>query len=427
MNGDRPIVLRGELDPKAVEQLERCVEAGSAVRGVLCADGHVGYSMPIGGAVAYTDHISPTAVGFDIGCGVKGVRTDVRAEDVDVPATMDEIVRRISFGVGRTSNERADHAVLERIRDADFEPQRKLLDLAAQQLGTVGAGNHWVDLFVDGEGWLWAGCHFGSRGFGHKTASGFLALAEGLRFDNRVAEAGMDAPPVLFDTQSALGEAYLAAMNLAGEYAYAGRDIVIDTVLDILGARATDEIHNHHNFAWREEHFGLPVWVVRKGCTPAFPGQRGFVGSSMGEPSVVLEGTDEPGAAESLYTTVHGAGRAMSRSKAAGRPRKRWVNNLRDDDTLYGSRDEALAVAGATKARSVRIREGGAIDFDAVRADLRRKGIELRGGAADEAPGAYKRLSEVLSYHEGTVRILHTLTPLGVAMAGADTYDPYKD
>jgi tRNA-splicing ligase RtcB len=117
----------------------------------------------------------------------------------------------------------------------------------------------------------------------------------------------------------------------------------------------------------------------------------------------------------------------MSRNAAAGRPRKRWVNNRRDDDTLYASRDEALAAPGATKARSIRVREGGAIDFDAVRADLRRKGIELRGGAADEAPGAYKRLDEVLRYHEGTVRILHTLQPLGVAMAGADTYDPYKD
>ena len=82
---------------------------------------------------------------------------------------------------------------------------------------------------------------------------------------------------------------------------------------------------------------------------------------------------------------------------------------------------------GAKSARKVRVREGGAIDFAEVRRDLARKGIELRGGAADEAPGAYKRLSEVLSYHEGTVRILHTLTPLGVAMAGADTYDPYKD
>jgi tRNA-splicing ligase RtcB len=147
----------------------------------------------------------------------------------------------------------------------------------------------------------------------------------------------------------------------------------------------------------------------------------------MGEPSVVLEGVEGGPAEASLYSTVHGAGRAMSRNAAAGKLRKRWVNNLRDDDTLYESREEALAAPGAKSARKVRVRVGGAIDFAAVRAELERKGIELRGGAADEAPGAYKRLSEVLAYHADSVKILHTLTPIGVAMAGADTFDPYKD
>jgi tRNA-splicing ligase RtcB len=147
----------------------------------------------------------------------------------------------------------------------------------------------------------------------------------------------------------------------------------------------------------------------------------------MGEPAVILEGVETDVSAQALYSTVHGAGRAMSRNAAAGRPRKRWVNNVRDDGETYPTREEALAVAGASKARSIRVREGGAIDFDSVRGELVRKGIELRGGAADEAPGAYKRLHEVLRYHEGTVRILHTLSPMGVAMAGADTYDPYKD
>jgi tRNA-splicing ligase RtcB len=143
----------------------------------------------------------------------------------------------------------------------------------------------------------------------------------------------------------------------------------------------------------------------------------------MAEPAVILEGTEH--ARDSLFSTVHGAGRAMSRNAAAGKPRKRWRNDV--DRVVYQSRAEALAAPGARKARSVRVREGGAIDFDAVREELRRKGIELRGGAADEAPGAYKRLGEVLAYHADSVRVLHTLTPIGVAMAGADTVDPYKD
>ena len=424
---DDRIRIYGDHDEKTVAQLERCVAAEEGARGVLCADGHLGYSMPIGGAVAYAEHVSPAGVGFDVGCGVKGVRTDIDAADLDVPAVMDEVVRRISFGVGRVNEEPVDHPVLDEIRQADFSPQRQFYDLAAKQLGTVGAGNHWVDLFEDEDGKLWIGTHFGSRGFGHKTASGFLSLGAGGRFEDRPPVEQMEAPPLLLPTDSDVGQGYIAAMELAGRYAYAGRDVVIDKVLEIVGARALDEVHNHHNFAWREQHFGVDVWVVRKGCTPAFGGQRGFVGSSMGEPSVVLEGVEGPAAEAALYSTVHGAGRAMSRNAAAGKPRKRWMNDVRDDDTLYHSRDEALAAPGAKKARSVRVREGGAIDFDAVRAELRRKGIELRGGAADEAPGAYKRLSEVLSYHADSVRVLHTLTPIGVAMAGADTHDPYKD
>ena len=362
-------------------------------------------------------------------CGNKAVRTSLRAEDLrpDLSRVMDEIVTNVEFGMGRSNERRVDHPVLDAIRDADFTPQRQLHGLAASQLGTVGSGNHYTDLFEDDDGLVWIGVHFGSRGFGHKTASGFLALAEGKRFTDRGTDGEMEAPPVLFDVNTELGQSYVAAMTLAGDYAYAGRDVVVDEIVRILGTEITDEVHNHHNYIWRETHGGEDWWVVRKGATPAFPGQRGFVGASMGEPAVILEGVETDVSAESLYSTVHGAGRAMSRTKAAGRPRKRWVNNLRDDETLYGSREEALAAPGASKARSVRIREGGAIDFDEVLLDLKRKGIELRGGAADEAPGAYKRLNEVLSYHEGTVRILHTLTPLGVAMAGADTVDPYKD
>jgi tRNA-splicing ligase RtcB len=174
---------------------------------------------------------------------------------------------------------------------------------------------------------IWVGVHFGSRGFGHKTASGFLALAEGLAFDGRATEGEMDSPPVLFEVGTGLGDAYIAAMSLAGDFAYAGRDIVVAKVLDVLGAKAVHEVHNHHNFAWREEHFGRAYWVIRKGCTPARAGQEGFVGASMGDASVILEGVESDDNAEALLSTVHGAGRVMSRSQAAGRVRwrKRWA------------------------------------------------------------------------------------------------------
>jgi tRNA-splicing ligase RtcB len=393
------ITVRGDVDQRAVAQLRRCAEAGDAVAGVLCADGHVGYSQPIGGAVAYPDHISPSGVGYDIACGNKAVRTDLRVGEVrrDLPRIMDTIADRISFGVGRKNDEPVDHPVLDRIRDADFSPQRDMARLAAKQLGTVGGGNHYVDLFAGDDDHLWVGVHFGSRGFGHKTASGFLALAKGRGFTDRVPDAQMDSPPTLLHVGSELGQAYIAAMELAGEYAYAGRDVVVDRVLEILGAAATYSVHNHHNFAWRERHFGTDVWVIRKGCTPAFPGQEGFVGATMGEPSVILRGTDDPAGEDLLFSTVHGAGRVMSRTQAAG------------------------------KQRRGKVIKPGLIDFTAVRRDLVRDGIELRGGAADEAPGAYKRLDTVLAAHGDTIEVLHRLTPIGVAMAGAGTHDPYKD
>jgi len=389
----------GPVDERALQQLQRCAE--KAEFAVLCADHHPGYSQPIGGAVAYADHISPSGVGYDIACGNKAVLTDAMAADVDVPAVMDDIARCIGFGVGRPNPDPVDHAVLEMIESAEFRPQRRMIQMARNQLGTVGSGNHYVDLFADEMGRLWIGVHFGSRGFGHRTASGFLALAKGLEFDDKVGDGEMDSPPVLFETGSDLGQEYLAAMHLAGEYAYAGRDMVCNKVLEIVGAQEVESVHNHHNFAWRENHFGQDVWVIRKGCTPAFPDQAGFVGSNMGGVSVILRGQDSEASRESLYSTVHGAGRVMSRTKAAGK--MRWV-----------------------RGRAHRV-STGVVDWPAVRAKIREQGIELRGAGADEAPEVYKDLDEVLQYHGDTIAVTQRLHPLGVAMAGEDTFDPYKD
>src|SRR5947209_7163257 len=122
----------GPIDQRSLEQLQRCMDAGDAEYGVLCADHHPGYSQPIGGVVAYEGYVSPSGVGYDIACGNKAVRTDLHADELRprVPRLMDEIVRRISFGVGRSNAERVDHPVLDAIRDAEFEPQRKLFQLA---------------------------------------------------------------------------------------------------------------------------------------------------------------------------------------------------------------------------------------------------------------------------------------------------------
>lgn len=393
------------IDDKSIAQIERCTSDNDI--GVLTADAHYGYGHPIGGAVAYKNKISLSGVGFDIACGNKAVRTDIKADEIQLPKIMDEIYSQISFGIGRKNNQPVDHEVLEKIASAEFKPQRKLISLAKEQLGTVGSGNHFVDLFKDDDGYLWVGVHFGSRGFGHRTTMGFIALSQNLSFEDKAKEGSMDSPPILFDIKSELGQGYLEAMHLAGEYAYAGRDSVVDLVLKILGnPQKTFEVHNHHNFAWLEEHFGQKYWVVRKGCTPAFPNQLGFIGANMRDDSVIVEGIDSDLSKEALYSTVHGAGRTMSRNEAAGK--KKWI---RDRD-------------GVKKQVTV---GRGKINFEKVKLNVRQKGIELRGSGADESPECYKDLDEVLKYMGNTIKVLYKLHPIGVAMAGSDVYDPYKD
>jgi tRNA-splicing ligase RtcB len=383
----------GEHDEATIKQIETCVAAGGE-RAVLCADGHKGYAQPIGGVVAYKNKISLSGVGFDIACGNLAIRTDINLSQIrsSVEKIMDDIVREISFGIGRTSKTRIDHELFE---DPawQLDPMGGLKKAAADQLGTVGGGNHYVDLFADEQDRVWVGVHFGSRGLGHKTATHFLKAAGG--------KDGMDVAPTVVEETSEIGRNYLAGMHLAGRYAYAGREAVARHVVrGILGAQIGEEVHNHHNFAWRERHDSEDYWVVRKGATPAFPGQKGFVGGSMGDDAVIIEGLDSPVSREALFSTIHGAGRIMSRTAAKGRFEK--VGNKR-------------------------IRREGLVRHDEMMKWLADRGIILRGGDLDEAPQAYRRLPDVLSAHGGTIRILHTLRPLGVAMAGRDILDPYKD
>src|SRR5438477_7828610 len=249
----------GHHDEATLRQIERCIEAGGE-RGVLCADGHKGYAQPIGGVVAYKEKISLSGVGFDIACGNLAIRTDATRLQIAsaMERIMDDIVRDISFGIGRTSKTKVDHELFEDPAWS-LHPLAELKQSAAAELGTVGGGNHYVDIFADELDRIWVGVHFGSRGLGYKTATHFLKEAGG--------KDGMDVPPTVVSDASPLGEDYVTAMTLAGRYAYAGREAVARHVVhEILHARVIEEIHNHHNFAWQEEHGGEQYWVVRKGA-----------------------------------------------------------------------------------------------------------------------------------------------------------------
>ncbi|HXH65739.1 MAG TPA: RtcB family protein [Candidatus Limnocylindrales bacterium] len=384
------IPVWGTPEEGAVSQIRTCAKTADKV--ALMADHHKGYAVPIGGVVAYKNAVSPSGVGYDIGCGNKAVLLDMAGPELreNIGKIMDDVFSTISFGIGRSNSEEVDHALFASPA-WKIQAIAPLKEMARNQLGTVGSGNHYVDLFTDEHDRVWIGVHFGSRGLGHKTATWFLKAAG--------AKDGMDVEPCVIGAESDLGAQYIEAMHLAGEYAYAGRNWVCSRIARLLGATILEEVHNHHNFAWRENHGGEDLWVVRKGATPAFPGQMGFVGGTMGETSVILEGIENAQAKHSLYSTVHGAGRVMGRMEAAGKVDRKTGAVLRP-----GKVTKAMMQSWLTKAN-----------------------VELRGAGLDESPDCYKRLDEVLAEHGDSVRILHTLTPVGVAMAGADEFDPYKD
>ena len=222
-------VFGTEVDAGALAQIKTC--ARTATKTALMADHHKGYAVPIGGVVAYTNAISPSGVGFDIACGNKAVRLDIPAADVRarINTIMDDVFRAISFGVGRNNAEKVEHKILERDYPGwKLEAMKPLRQMAANQLGTVGSGNHYVDIFHDELDRVWIGVHFGSRGLGHKTAKWFLNAAG--------AKDGMDVEPCVLSVKSNLGSQYIKAMTLAGKYAYAGRDWVCARVARMLGA-----------------------------------------------------------------------------------------------------------------------------------------------------------------------------------------------
>ncbi len=411
---DKTPAVFGTHDEKTLLQLQDV--ASRAEFAALMADGHLGYVMPIGGVAAYRRKVSVVGVGFDIACGNAAIRTDLSvsdfgATDCNVNGNLnkiaDEISETISFGVGRT-NSAGDAPVDHPLFESDVwslisnrSDRDSLRTKARNQLGTVGSGNHYVDVFVDDQGAIWVGVHFGSRGFGHTIASGFLNLSQGREWGER----GAKEAEVLLSLDDGLGHDYWHFMELAGQYAYAGREWVARKVVSILGGTEVELIHNNHNFAWIEKHYGDEYIVIRKGATPAFPGQKGFIGGSMGDDAVIVCGARQGNETtlnlqkQALFSTVHGAGRVMSRTEAAGKRNRKTGETIRP----------------------------GKVSREMMNSWLAGKKVILRGGGLDESPHAYRRLTNVLAAQGSTIELLRVLSPLIVVMAGENEFDPYKD
>ena len=372
------------LEEEAVLQMEKACLLPVAVAGALMPDAHVGYGLPIGGVLATENAVIPYAVGVDIACRMKLTVLDLPMRDLE--RKQDRLTRAIEaetrFGVGSTFRDRRDHDVLE--ADWSVSPiTRQNKDRAWAQLGTSGSGNHFVEFgtftALDRATGLEAGeyvallSHSGSRGTGAAVCNHYSKIAFS-QFPDLPSELKRLA---WLSLDSEEGQEYWAAMELMGRYAAANHALIHRHVAENLGATVLLDIENHHNFAWKEKHVigGMEreVIVHRKGATPAGIGVLGIIPGSMASPGFVVRGK---GNAESLNSASHGAGRAMSRTRAA--QTFKWKD---------------------------------------VNVHLREHGVTLISAGIDEVPMAYKDIHQVMAAQSDLVEVLGRFDPKLVKMA----------
>lgn len=369
-----------DLDELSVNQLRNACRLPVSVAGALMPDAHVGYGLPIGGVLATQNAVIPYAVGVDIACRMKMTVTDLPVEALEREKLhlIHVLEEQTRFGMGATFRKPRDHDVMD--LDWDVSPvTRRLREKARNQLGTSGSGNHFVEYGVlrlnQPELGLAPGqyvailSHSGSRGTGAEVAAHYSKLAKDLH---------PELPPQLqtlawLDLDRDEGQEYWAAMSLMGEYAAANHAVIHRELVHALRCRQLLQIENHHNFAWKEQFGDQEVVVHRKGATPAGKGVLGIIPGSMASPAYVVRGRGE---SRSLNSASHGAGRAMSRTKAT--QTFRWKE---------------------------------------VRPLLEQAGVTLVSAGIDENPLVYKDIRQVMQAQEDLVEILAQFDPKIVKMA----------
>lgn len=306
---------------------------------VLMPDTHSGYGMPIGGVIATEKVIIPNAVGVDIGCGMSFVQTNIpvkRLIEIETPngklgqAIAGDILRNVPTGFEHHKKKQQCESVTNFLMNLAPEekagmPQELMAELedAYYQVGTLGSGNHFIELQTDDRGFLGIMVHSGSRNLGFKICHYFNNLAKEI---NRQEQSSI--PPewdlAYFSTENELGKLYLRWMQLAMDFAEENRNQMMEKVLGIVRLWVkkyaginhitfSDAVHCHHNYASLEEHYGKTVWVHRKGAISAEEGEMGIVPGAMGTYSYLVRGK---GDLESFHSCSHGAGRRMSRLDA---------------------------------------------------------------------------------------------------------------
>ena len=368
-----------DLEEGALEQARNLANLPFIFRHLsLMPDSHQGYGMPIGGVMATKDVVIPNAVGVDIGCGMCAVKTSLKIEDF-TKEKLKEVMGLIRETIPVGFNHRKEECEIEEM--PNLSNPLYIVDqqygAARRQLGTLGGGNHFIEIQKDEEGFIWIMIHSGSRNIGYKAAKYYNELAKKLnkKWHTSVPEKHDLA---FLPLNSKEGKEYLDEMNYCVEFALANRkkmmEDVQNSILQVIDEVKFENIINiAHNYAKMENHFGENVMVHRKGATSARKGEVGIIPGSQGTASYIVEGLGNP---ESFQSCSHGAGRKMGRNQAR--------KNLDLEEEKKKLEDQGIVHS---------IREVN---------DL------------DEASGAYKSIEEVMANQEDLVKILVKLIPLGV-------------
>ena len=368
------------LDPQTREQAERTAQMPFIHPHLaLMPDAHLGRGATVGSVIPTEGAIMPAAVGVDIGCGMVAVRTQLRQEDL--PEDRGEVRRQIARSVPLSAG--AQNRTIGREhtqrRLADLEERASAIDLDPgsyaktwrHQLGTLGSGNHFLEVTLDESGTVWLFLHSGSRGVGNRIATHHTKVAQDYCRAHWIRLPGDDRDLAYLVEGTEQFDRYIREMQWAQHYALLNREEMMDRMVEQLRrwvgveVERLEEINCHHNYTEPERHFGRQVWLSRKGAISAREGEAGLIPGSMGTASYVVEGLGNPVA---LHSAPHGAGRVYSRTRA------------RKEFTL-----EQLAEAMA--------------------------GIEYEHSAAflDEIPAAYKDIDQVMADAADLVRVRHTL------------------
>ena len=374
-------VWMDSIDDKTLEQVVNLANLPFAFKHIsLMPDAHSGYGMPIGGVLATDGVIIPNAVGVDIGCGMCAVKTNLRVSKISKNKLMkivDEVRKRIPVGFEHHKTTQDESLIPQNYNINELYVIERQYKAALKQIGTLGGGNHFIEIQKDTEGFIWIMIHSGSRNLGKQVADFYNKKAKQLNaLWYSSVSASTDLAFLPFKAKEA--HQYYNEMNYCVDFAFANRKLMMERVEEIFTETFPkiqfDEIINKaHNYAAWENHFGKNVVVHRKGATLAREGEIGIIPGSQGSNSYIVEGL---GNLDSFTSCSHGAGRAMGRKEAI-----RSLNLEEEQRKL----DDMGVIHAVNSQRDL-----------------------------EEAPSAYKNITEVMANQQDLVKIRVELSPLAV-------------